>query len=270
LIGDDTVRHGQSAPQRTVPIAEIEPGPFQPRGAIDPAALAELAESIRVHGILQPILVRAIPGAPDRFQIIGGERRWRAAQLVPLHEVPVVIRVLDDRQAMAASLVENLQREDLQPIEEAEGYARLLREFNMTQEALGEAVGKSRSHIANTIRLLGLPEPVRDLVREGALTAGHARALLTSPDPVGLARRVVDRGLNVRQTEALVAGKDRSGPIDPARPRDPEITAIERDLAAHLGLHVSISSDGTAGRLTIQYRTLDQLEAVIDLLRGRP
>lgn len=255
--------------QRTLPIETIEPGPFQPRNAIEPTALEELAELIRAHGLLQPILVRPTPDKPGRYQIIGGERRWRAAQAVPLHEVPVVIRELDDRQAMAAALVENLQRQDLGALEEAEGYQRLLDEYGMTQEVLGQAVGKSRSHVANTLRLLGLPDRVRELLREGALTAGHARALLTAPDPVGLAMQVVDRGLNVRQTEALAAAKPR--PAAPERPpaeRDRETVALERELSAQLGLRVAIKHEGGAGQVTIRYRDLDQLDGLLRLLKG--
>ncbi|MBX9698708.1 MAG: ParB/RepB/Spo0J family partition protein [Acetobacteraceae bacterium] len=255
--------------QRSLPIEAIEPGPFQPRNAMDPGALQELSDSIRTHGLLQPILVRPHPGSAGRYQIIGGERRWRAAQAVPLHEVPVVIRDLDDRQAMAAALVENLQRQDLGALEEAEGYQRLLEEFGMTQEVLGQAVGKSRSHVANTLRLLNLPDRVRELLREGALTAGHARALLTAPDPVGLAMQVVDRGLNVRQTEAMAAAKPRPAAAErtPA-PRDRETVALERELSAHLGLRVTIRDEGGAGQVTIRYRDLDQLDGLIRLLRG--
>ena len=255
--------------QRSLPIEAIAPGPFQPRMAMDPAGLQELADSIRTHGLLQPILVRPDPAAPGRYQIIGGERRWRAAQAVPLHEVPVVIRELDDRQAMAAGLVENLQRQDLGALEEAEGYHRLLEEFGMTQEVLGQAVGKSRSHVANTLRLLGLPDRVRELLREGALTAGHARALLTAPDPVGLAMQVVDRGLNVRQTEALAAAKPRAASPD-RKPvaRDREIEALERDLSAHLGLRVTVRDEAGSGQVVIRYRDLDQLDGLIRLLKG--
>lgn len=255
--------------QRSLPVEALEPGPFQPRAAMEPTALQELADSIRAHGLLQPILVRASPGESGRYQIIGGERRWRAAQLVPLHEVPVVIRILDDRQAMAAALVENLQRQDLDAIEEAEGYRRLLNEFGLTQDLLGQAVGKSRSHVANTLRLLGLPDRVRELLREGALTAGHARALLTAPDPLGLALQVVDRGLNVRQTEALAAAKPRTAaPERSTRPLDPETAALERELSAQLGLRIAIRHEGSGGRVTIHYRDLDQLDGLIRLLRG--
>jgi ParB family chromosome partitioning protein len=251
-----------AAPQ-ALPITAIEPGPFQPRGAMDEQALADLAASIREHGILQPILVRPKPGAKGRYQIIGGERRWRAAQLVPLHDVPVVIRDLDDRTALAAALVENLQREDLNALEEAEGYQRLTREFGLTQEALGKAVGKSRSHVANTLRLLALPARIKELLGAGSLSAGHARALLTSPDPVKLAEQVVARGLNVRQTEALAAAGAKPRP---PRAQDPETRALERDLMAKLGLKVAIKHGRRGGTVTIAYRDLDQLDALIRLL----
>jgi ParB family chromosome partitioning protein len=269
LMGEPPVAPAAGESLRTLPIEMLEPGPFQPRGPIDPAPLQELADSIREHGVLQPILAREHPDQPGRYQIIGGERRWRAAQLVPLHEVPVVIRPLGDREAMAAALVENLQRQDLNALEEADGYRRLLDEFGLTQETLGKAVGKSRSHVANTLRLLALPERVRELLRDGALTAGHARALLTAPDPVALALQVVDRGLNVRQAEALAATKPRD-PVTAARtPRaEPEVLALERQLSERLGLRIGIRQSGRGGQLTISYRDLDQLDGVIRLLQG--
>jgi ParB family chromosome partitioning protein len=253
---------------RSLPIEKLEPGPFQPRGPIDPTPLQELADSIREHGVLQPILVRPKPDQDGHYQIIGGERRWRAAQLVPLHEVPVVVHNLTDREAMAAALVENLQRQDLNALEEAEGYRRLLDEFGLTQDALGQSVGKSRSHVANTLRLLGLPDRVRELLREGALTAGHARALLTTPNAEVLALQVVDRGLNVRQTEALAASKPRDPAARPAAQPDPETAALERELSGRLGLKVAIRHGGRGGQVTIHYRDLDQLDGVIRLLQG--
>ncbi|NOG70074.1 ParB/RepB/Spo0J family partition protein [Roseicella sp. DB1501] len=249
---------------RTLPVEMLEPGPFQPRGPIDQGPLQELADSIKEHGVLQPILVREKPGSPGQYQIIGGERRWRAAQLAQLHEVPVLLRNLDDRAAMAAALVENLQRQDLNALEEAEGFRRLIDEFGLTQDQLGQAVGKSRSHVANTLRLLALPERVRELLRDGALTAGHARALLTAPDAEALALQVVDRGLNVRQTEALVAAKPREPNARPAVA--PETQALERDLSTRLGLRVSIRHGGRGGQVTIQYRDLDQLDGLVRLL----
>ncbi len=255
---------------RTLPIEALEPGPFQPRGGMDEDQLRELADSLRQHGMLQPILARPKPGQDGRYQIIGGERRWLAAQRVPLHEVPVVVRAFGDREAMAAALVENLQRQDLNALEEAEGYRRLIEEFGLTQEALGQAVGKSRPHVANMLRLLNLPDRVRELLRDGALSAGHARALLTAPDPVGLAMQVVDRGLNVRQTEALATAKPP--PPEPARApaaRDPETAALEQELTARLGLRIAIRHEARGGgQVTIRYRSLDQLDGLVRLLQG--
>jgi ParB family transcriptional regulator, chromosome partitioning protein len=254
---------------RTVPVESLEPGPFQPRGGMDKASLAELAESIRENGILQPILARPKPGAPGIYQIIGGERRWRAAQLAQMHAVPVILRDLGDREAMAAGLVENLQRQDLNAMEEAEGYRRLLDEFGLTQEGLGQAVGKSRSHVANTLRLLSLPKEVRDLVGNGLLSAGHARTLIGAPEPAALAAQIIARGLNVRQAEALVTARNRPRPPNPASSsthRDPDIAALERALMERLGLRVTIRAQGKSGDLVIRYNDLDQLDGLIRLL----
>ena len=249
---------------RTLPVTALEPGPFQPREAMDEEALGELAASMREHGVLQPILVR--PSKQEgRFQIIGGERRWRAAQKAGLHEVPALVRPFSDREAMAAGLVENLQRQDLNALEEAEGYGRLTQQFGLTQEALAKIVGKSRPHVANTLRLLNLPPRVRDLLREGTLSAGHARALLTAKEPEVLALAIVDRGLNVRQAEALAAQRDlperaaRTGP-------DAETRALERDLSARLGLRVAIRHGGRGGQVVLSYRDLDQLDGIVRLL----
>lgn len=252
---------------RALPIEALEPGPFQPRGPIDQSGLAELAASIREHGVLQPILVRPKPGQTGHYQIIGGERRWRAAQLAQRHEVPVYVHELDDRAALAAALVENLQREDLNALEEAQGYRRLTEEFGLTQDALGQAVGKSRSHVANTLRLLALPQKVREMLARGSLSAGHARALLTAPDPVKLAELVITRGLNVRQTEALAAASERSRPSSAPVSPQADTRALEHDLTARLGLKVAIQHGRKGGRITINYRDLDQLDGLIRLLR---
>ena len=262
LLGENT---GPAAPRTTLAITVLEPGPFQPRTAMDPEQLRDLTESIRAQGVLQPILARPHPDRPHHYQIIAGERRWRASQAAGLHEVPVLIRPLSDTEAMAASLVENLQRADLDPIEEAEGYKRLLGEFGLTQDGLGDLVGKSRSHVANTMRLLQLPDPVRAGLRARTLTAGHARALLSHPDPASAAKVVIARGLNVRQTEALVQRGDQK----PAAPKsvDPEVAALERELSARLGLKVQIAQEGNGGHVRIGYRNLDQLDAVLALLR---
>jgi ParB family chromosome partitioning protein len=266
----DSGSQAEAAELRSLPIEALEPGPFQPRGGMDQASIEDLAASIREHGILQPILAREKPGSPGTFQIVGGERRWRAAQLAQLHEVPVVLRSLGDREAMAAGLVENLQRADLNSMEEAEGYRRLVEEFGLTQDSLGQAVGKSRSHVANTLRLLTLPQPVRDLVRNGILSAGHARALVGTEDPGRLAAQIVARGLNVRQTEALAAAKPRSrdperSAASPARV-DPDIRALENQLSERLGLQVKVRAKGKGGELLIRYTDLDQLDGLIRLL----
>ena len=250
---------------RNLPVEALEPGPFQPRGGMDRTSLDELAASIREHGILQPILVRPKRGQPDRYEIIGGERRWRAAQAAQLHDVPVVIRDLGDREAMAAGLVENLQRQDLNAVEEAEGYRRLIDEFGLTQEALGATVGKSRSHVANTLRLLSLPPQVRNLVSINVLSAGHARALIGAADPGKLAAQIVARGLNVRQAEALATTKPRP-PGASAKPQDADTRALERHLVERLGLAVSVKHQGKGGSVTIRYQTLDQLDGLVRLL----
>jgi ParB family chromosome partitioning protein len=268
LIGEMPSASMSDTPSN-VAIDRLRPGPFQPRHAVDAASLAELVESIRRQGVLQPILVRPDPADPGRYQIIAGERRWRAAQSAGLHEIPAVVRELPDAEAMAAALVENLQREDLNAIEEAEGYRRLIDEFGLTQEQLGDAVGKSRSHIANALRLLGLPANVRAHVQSGALTAGHARALLAHPDPEGAARAVIARNLNVRQTEALVRQMSAPRRAPPAAPRaaaEPETAALERDLSERLGLRVQIAFDGAGGSIRIHYHGLDQLDGLVALL----
>jgi len=264
LLGSPPPDAPIAPPASSLPIELLEPGPFQPRSPIDDATLTELAASIEARGILQPLLARPHPAKPDRFQIIAGERRWRAAQLARLHTVPVLVRALSDSDALAAALVENLQRQDLNAIEEAQGYRRLQEEFGSTQEQLAAAVGKSRSHVANTVRLLGLPVEVRAMLEDGRLTAGHARALLASADPLSLARTVVERGLNVRQTEALTAPRaERAVPA----PRDPATEALATDLSAHLGLKVAIGFDGKGGELKIRYQNLDQLDGLLRLLR---
>jgi ParB family chromosome partitioning protein len=252
-------------PRTSLAVTALEPGPFQPRTAMDPGQLADLTESIKAQGVLQPLLARPHPDKPGHYQIIAGERRWRASQAAGLHEVPVLIRALSDTEAMAASLVENLQRQDLDAIEEAEGYKRLIGEFGLTQDGLGDLVGKSRSHVANTMRLLQLPGPVREGLRAGTLTAGHARALLGHPDPAAAAKIVIARGLNVRQTEALVQRGEQKPAA--AKPADPEVAALERDLSTRLGLRVQITQEGRGGSVRIAYRNLDQLDAVLELLR---
>jgi ParB family chromosome partitioning protein len=261
---------------KMVPIELVHPGPFQPRHNFDDEQLQALAESIRANGILQPILVRRHPQTPNAFEIVAGERRWRAAQIAQLHEIPVLIRELGDREALELAIVENVQRQDLSALEEAEGYRRLLEEFGNTQEDLAKHVGKSRSHIANTLRLLNLPEGVKLLLEQGKLTAGHARALLNAGDPVALAEKVVAKGLNVRQAERLVQGArvpaaKVSAVAKPAAPvKDADTAALERDLSALLGLKVTISFQGQGGSLTIHYQTLEQLDDVLQRLSQTP
>lgn len=262
LLGESS---GPAQPRTSLSVTVLEPGPFQPRTAMDPDQLADLTESIKAQGVLQPILARPHPGRPGHYQIIAGERRWRASQAAGLHEVPVLIRPLSDTEAMAASLVENLQRQDLDAIEEAEGYKRLIGEFGLTQDGLGDLVGKSRSHVANTMRLLQLPTVVREGLRARTLSAGHARALLAHPDPAAAAKVVIARGLNVRQTEALVQrGEQKPAAV---KETDPEVAALERELSTRLGLKVQITQEGRGGTVRIGYRNLDQLDAVLELLR---
>jgi ParB family transcriptional regulator, chromosome partitioning protein len=249
---------------RQIPLDLLDPNPFQPRMAFDQEALEELAASIRLRGVLQPILARAHPSKPDRFYIVAGERRWRAAGLAGLHEVPAIVRDMTDAEAGIAALIENLQREDLNPIEEAEGYSRLLDELELTQEKLAEAVGKSRTHITNILRLLNLPPAVQTEVRKGTLTFGHARALLAHPDPESLAATVSKGGLTVRQTEALAArgasgtrelgGRRRAGSVD--------LAALEQRLVERLGFQARVST-GRQGRVSVvlDFTDIHQLEA---------
>jgi ParB family chromosome partitioning protein len=264
LMGDTAV---QPPPQgigvRQVPLDLLEPNPFQPRTTIDPAALAELTHSIRSHGILQPLLVRPHPAVAERFQIVAGERRWRAAAAAGLHEVPALVHDMPDSEAAAIALIENLQRQDLNAMDEAEGYDRLLSQFGLTQEALGEAVGKSRSHISNTLRLLNLPLAVKEALRTGSISAGHARALLALPVPeVGL-RDVLDRQLSVRQTEALANREPRTAEDAPSHTHGPDAIGMERHLAEQLGLKVKVSFDGRGGFIQLFYRDLEQMDLLL-------
>jgi len=252
-----------------LPIEAIRPSPYQPRRRFAEAELDGLAQSIREKGIVQPLLVRPIADGAADFELVAGERRWRAAQRVGLHEVPVITRQLGDAEALEIALVENLQREDLSPLEEAEAYSRLTREFGHGQAGIAEAVGKSRSHVANTLRLLSLPTPVRRSLEEGALSAGHARALLGAPDPAALAQEVVRRGLNVRATEELVRRRATQPRPRPPHTRDADTMALERELANALGLRVTLAPKRRGGSLTVHYASLDQLDRVLTLLRGR-
>ena len=270
LLGGDSdlLRGPAPAAAHRVPIEFLEPSPLQPRRTFAEDELEALTDSIRSRGVMQPLLVRAVAGDPQRYEIIAGERRWRAAQRAGLHELPVVLYALTDREALEVALLENVQRQDLSPIEEAEGYRRLIDEFGHTQTELAETIGKSRSHIANLLRLLGLPDPVRAMLDAGTLSAGHARALLMATDPHGLARTVASHGLNVRQTEAL-AQADKKAPGRPRRaaPKDADTRDLERDLSSRIGLKVTLKPARNGGTVTIAYRTLDQLDAVVARLR---
>jgi ParB family chromosome partitioning protein len=262
LLGDASDLVGPEG-VRIVPIEFLRPSALQPRRYFGEDELAALTESIRARGVMQPLLVRRVPDADEQYEIVAGERRWRAAQIAGCHELPVVVYALSDRDALELALLENVQRQDLTPVEEADGYRRLIEEFGHTQEELARTLGKSRSHIANLIRLLGLPAPLRAMLDGGELSAGHARALLGARDPAPLARQVVARGLNVRQTEALVRNERQNVKFGSSKSRDANTLAVERDLSGRLGLRVRLQRRGNGGTLSIAYRSLDQLDELI-------
>lgn len=272
LLGTEAEDLGVDAARepRQLPTSALHPSPFQPRRRFDPEEMAALVRSIQAQGILQPILVRHAADDPNSYQIVAGERRWRAAQEAQLHEVPVIVKALSDGEALEFALVENLQREDLTALEEAEGYRRLIAEFNHTQEDLARAIGKSRSHIANTMRLLGLPAPIKEMIERGELTAGHARALLNAADAVELARQAVEHSLNVRQIEQLAQGAKRGRHPAAAPVKDADTLALERDLALTLGLKVTINNRGGKGELVLRYESLAQLDDVVQRLSREP
>ena len=249
---------------RETPIELIRANPDQPRRSFSRDDIDALAASIREKGILQPILTRPMPGAEGEYQIVAGERRWRAAQIAGLRTVPILVRQFDDRQVLEIAIVENIQRTDLNAYEEALGYKALIEKFGHTQEAVAEAVGKSRPHVANALRLLNLPQPVLTMLVDGELTAGHARALVGSDRAVELARRIVAEGMSVRQAEALLKDPDPK-PRGPARTpsqaiKDHDTTALESDLADILGLEVEIRDAGGKGEVRLKYATLEQLD----------
>jgi ParB family chromosome partitioning protein len=249
----------------SLPIEKLSPGKFQPRRNFSEEDIVSLADSIRARGILQPILVRAAANKAGYYEIIAGERRWRAAQRAQLHEIPVLVRDLGDEEALEVALVENIQRSDLNTLEEAEGYHRLMEEFSHTQESLSGVIGKSRTHIANTLRLLTLPDAVKKLLESGDLSAGHARTLVGLENAVELASQIVKKGLNVRQTEKL-ARRQKTGTAAPkpaGAVKDADTLALERTLTDLLGLRVSVDFDGEGGKVTVEYKTLDQLDDII-------
>lgn len=259
-------------PDRLVPIEYISRNPRNPRRYFDESELQDLASSIRQHGIVQPVVVRTL--GLNQYEIIAGERRWRAAQLAGFVEVPVIVRDVDDRTALEIAIVENVQRADLNPLEEALGYEQLIHDHGYTQNDLGEIIGKSRSHVANSLRLLKLPEPVKDLLADGSLSAGHARALVSTSDPAALAKTIVSKGMSVRDAERLAQNDIKNGG-QPAASRagreekDSDTLALERSLSDALGLDVAISHKGSNGTIKITYKTLEQLEEICRLLERR-
>jgi len=271
LFGDESEDYANLDKVRlskSVPIDHIQPNPHQPRRHFDDESLSDLVASIRQQGVIQPIVVRRIGDTPNAYEIVAGERRWRAAQRARLHDVPVTVKELSDMEALEIALVENIHREDLSPLEEADGYRRLMEEFGHTQEVLAKALGKSRSHIANMTRLLTLPDEVKRMIEDRSLSAGHARALIGSADPVALAKLVVRKGLNVRQTEKLAqADKPVAAPArrTPAA-KDPNTAALENDLSTLLGMSVEIKQKRDGGTLSIRYENLEQLDDVLQRL----
>jgi ParB family chromosome partitioning protein len=275
LIGDVGEEIGaleRARGQRRVPVEFLRPSARNPRRMFVEENLEELTASVRERGILQPIIVRPIVGMLDAYEIIAGERRWRAAQRAGLHDVPVILVEADDREALEIAIVENVQRTDLNAIEEAAGYERLIAEFNYTQNDLARVIGKSRSHVANTLRLSKLPESVRQMVSEGAVSAGHARALLSVSEPELMARKIVDEGLSVRDIERIVQdesrGESKGITVKPRPDKDPDTRAVEKALEEALGLSVSISHRANGGgEMKISYKTLEQLDALCRRLK---
>jgi ParB family chromosome partitioning protein len=278
LIGDVGEEIGaieRARGQRKVPVEFLRPNARNPRKAFAEAELEDLAASVRERGILQPIIVRSIPGMIDAYEIIAGERRWRAAQRAELHDVPVILVEANDREALEIAIVENVQRADLNAMEEAAGYERLIAEFDYTQNDLAKVIGKSRSHVANTLRLSKLPEPVKRMVGEGAVSAGHARALLAVSDPEQVAKRIVEQGLTVRDIERLGQDEARSenkpvrAAAAPKPEKDPDTRAVEKALEEALGLGVSIQHRASGGgEMRISYKTLEQLDALCRRLKA--
>jgi ParB family chromosome partitioning protein len=254
---------------RGLPIELISPNPRNPRRRFADEELADLSQSIREHGVVQPVVVRRA-GTGGRYEIIAGERRWRAAQLAGMTEIPAIIRDVSDREALGMAIVENIQRADLNPVEEALGFQRLIEDHGYTQADLGQVIGKSRSHVANTLRLLKLPEDVRTMLVEGNLSAGHARALITADDPASLARRIVEGSLSVRQAEALAQeparGQVRNAAARPEK--DPDTVALEKLLSDVTGLAVAITHKQNGGEVRVAYRTLEQLDDLCRRLKG--
>jgi ParB family transcriptional regulator, chromosome partitioning protein len=268
-VGDETRAPEKARPQRRVPIEFLKPNPRNPRRSFSEAELDGLAASIKERGIIQPVVVRALEASSDHYEIIAGERRWRAAQRAGLHEIPIVPLEATDSQALELAIIENVQRSDLNPLEEAAGYQMLASEYEHSHDQIAKLVGKSRAHVTNTMRLLKLPEPVKAYIREGKISAGAARSLIGSPDPERIAREIVQRGLNVRQAEALA--KERtpaSAGTKTAQQKHADTLALERRLSDQLGLKVKLTQRGARGVLTIEFRDLDQLDDLLRRLQG--
>ncbi len=267
LIGDDVTEESVVEAARglkMVAVADLSPNPHNPRRSFDEAELDELARSISERGVLQPIVARPA-GEPGRYEIVAGERRWRAAQKAGVHEIPVVVRDLSESEALEVALIENIQRSDLNALEEALGYSQLMEQFGYTQQQLADTLGKSRSHIANTLRLLNLPDDVKEMIRNGEISAGHARTLIATDDPSALAKKIAKLGLSVREAEKLSRERSKAAGAKkkPPKEKSADVRALELELEAALGLTVEITDKGRAGgRLTITYRTLEQLEDV--------
>jgi ParB family chromosome partitioning protein len=276
LIGDIDKPAPAAVPRadREAPIELVEPNPRNPRRRFDEKELEELVQSIRQHGVVQPVVVRSAPGRSGHFEIIAGERRWRAAQRAGLTVLPVLIREMDDRAALEIAIVENVQRADLNPVEEAAGYQQLVDQHGYSQNDLANVVGKSRSHVANTLRLLKLPRPVLDMLEDGSLSAGHARTLVTASDPVAIAKKIVAGGLSVRQAEALAQAPEpdsretRDRPARGSGSKDADTQALEKRLSDVTGLDISIDHAGASGSMHIRYKTLEQLDEICRRLAG--
>jgi ParB family chromosome partitioning protein len=266
--------NSSARPDLIVPVEKVFPNPDQPRRSFTDEHLRDLSASIKAKGIIQPLIVRKRSTGNGEYEIVAGERRWRAAQMAQLHEIPVLVRDFTDTEVLEVAIIENIQRADLNPVEEAAGFRQLMDKFGHTQEKLAEELGKSRSHIANLLRLLHLPSDVQELLVEGRLSAGHARALITSDDPSGLAKQVVAQGLSVRATEALAKKKDDGGSSSTTRSKstglekDADTKALENDLSAALGLSVQVDhkAGGESGQVTIKYASLDQLDEICRIL----
>ena len=273
LIGDMATVEGarvtESGGIKKLPVEFIIANRSNPRRSFDAEQLEDLTNSIREKGVMQPLLVRPSKD-PNIFELIAGERRWRAAQKAGLHDVPVIVRDVDDKEALELAIIENVQRADLNPLEEAMGYGQLIEQFDYTQQDLAQVIGKSRSHVANTLRLLKLPEDVRSMVASGTLTAGHARTLITADDPTTLARQIVAGGLSVREAEALGQQREvaKNKPAEPRVDRDADTVSLERRLSDALGLSVSLAHSERGGKLEIRYKTLEQLDGLCVKLTG--